>query len=108
MRKIKKGDEVVIITGKDKKRKGTVLAVLSKGSKLLVEGINTVKKNVKANPNTGEQGGIIIKSMPIDISNVMLYNPATDKASRVGIRVLEDGRKVRYYKDNDEVADVVV
>lgn len=108
MQKIKKGDEVVVISGKDRKRKGTVIAVLNDGQKLLVEGINTVKKTVKANPNANEQGGISIKSMPINSSNVMLYNASTDKATRVGIKVLEDGRKVRFYKDNDEVVDVIV
>jgi large subunit ribosomal protein L24 len=106
MRKIKKGDEVIVIAGKDKGRKGVVLAVLLGGRKLLVEGINTVKKHVKANPNTGDRGGIIIKTQPIDRSNVMLYDQSTGKGSRVGIRILEDGRKVRYNKTTDEVIDV--
>lgn len=106
MRKIKKGDEVIVIAGKDKGRKGVVLAVLLGGEKLLVEGINTVKKHVKANPNTGDRGGIIIKTQPIHRSNVMLYDQASGKGSRVGIRILEDGRKVRYIKITDEVIDV--
>lgn len=106
MRKIKKGDEVIVITGKDKGRKGVVLAVLLKGEKLLVEGINTVKKHVKANPNTGDKGGIIIKTQPIHRSNVMLYDQASGKGVRVGVRILEDGKKVRYIKATDEVIDV--
>ena len=106
MKKIKKGDEVIIITGKDKGRKGVVLSVLLGGEKLLVEGINTVKKHVKANPNTGDRGGIIIKTQPIHRSNVMLYDQASGKGSRVGIRILEDGRKVRFNKETDEVIDV--
>lgn len=106
MRKIKKGDEIIVIAGKDKGRRGVVLAVVSDGRKLLVEGINTVKKHVKANPNTGDRGGIIIKTQPIDRSNVMLYDQSTGKGSRVGIRILEDGRKVRYNKTTDEVIDV--
>jgi large subunit ribosomal protein L24 len=105
MNKIKKGDQVLVIAGKDKGKKGTVQAVLSNG-KLLVEGINTVKKHVKANPNTGDRGGIIIKTQPIDRSNVMLYDDASEKGSRVGIKVLEDGSKVRYFKSTDEVVDV--
>lgn len=105
MKKIKKGDQVIAIAGKDKGKKGAVLAVLS-NDKLLVEGINTVKKHVKANPNTGDRGGIIIKTQPINRSNVMLYDTATEKASRIGIKVLDDGSKVRYFKSTDEVVDV--
>lgn len=106
MKKIKKGDEVVIIAGKDKGRRGVVLQVIDGGKKLLIEGINTVKKHVKANPNANEKGGIVIKTLPIDRSNVMLYNPTTDKPSRVGIKKLEDGRLVRYFKSTDEVIEV--
>lgn len=105
MKKIRKGDEVIVITGKDKSRRGLVTKVLLNGEKLLVEGINTVKKHVKANPNTGDRGGIVIKNLPIDRSNVMLYNPTTETQSRVGIRVLEDGSLVRYYKSNNEAVD---
>lgn len=109
MHKIKKGDEVIVITGKDKGKRGTVTAVLLKGKKLVVEGINTVKKHMKANPNAGgHQGGIVIKALPIQASNVMLYEPSTQKGSRVGIRILEDGRKVRYFKSTNEVVDVGV
>jgi large subunit ribosomal protein L24 len=104
MNKIRKGDDVVVITGKDKGRRGAVLSVLN-GAKLLVDGINKVKKHMKPNPAKGVVGGIVEKSMPIDISNVALFNPATQKADRVGIKVLEDGRKVRYFKSNGEVLD---
>ena len=104
MRKIKKGDEVIVIKGKDKGRRGTVLTVFP-DRKVLVEGINMVKKHTKANPNAGVAGGIIDKEMPLSGANVMLFNPATEKGDRVGIKVLEDGRKVRYFKSNDEVID---
>lgn len=106
MRKIKKGDEVIVIAGKDKGRRGPVLSVLKNGQKLMVDGINTVKKHTKPNPNTNDRGGIVIKIKPIEGSNVMLYNQATGKGSRVGIRILEDGRKVRYFKDTNELVDV--
>ncbi len=106
MNKIRKGDEVIVTTGRDKGRRGQVLSVSPDGQKLLVEGINTVKKSVKANPNTGEQGGIIIKSMPIHRSNVMLYNPATQEGSKVSIKVMEDGRSVRIYRATGEAVDV--
>lgn len=106
MNKIKKGDEVILIAGKDKGRKGVVLAVLMRGEKLLIEGINTVKKHTKANPNTGDRGGIVLKTLPVHRSNVMLYNPATEKGSRVRIKTLDDGRKVRVFTSNDEVIDV--
>ena len=105
MAKIKKGDEVIVRTGKDKGKSGRVTKIL-KEDKVLVEGINQVKKNQKANPNAGISGGIIIKDMPINISNVGLYNPQTKKADRVGYRVLEDGKKVRFFKSTNEVIDV--
>lgn len=104
MRKIKKGDEVIVTTGKDKGRRGTVLNIFP-DMRVLVENINIAKKHVKPNPNAGVEGGIIDKEMPIHISNVMHYNPATEKGDRVGIRVLDDGRKVRYFKSNNEVLD---
>lgn len=106
MNKIKKGDEVIIIAGKDKGKRGTVLSVLEKGKRLLIEGINIAKKHVKANPNTGERGGIVSKSMPIHRSNVMVYDPTKQKGSRVGIRVLEDGQCVRYFKASDQLVEV--
>ncbi len=104
MRRIKKGDQVIVITGKDKGRQGTVLNVAD--DKVLVEAINLAKKHVKANPMSGVEGGIVDKEMPISISNVMLFNPMTNKGDRVGFKTLEDGRKVRYFKSNDEVVDV--
>jgi large subunit ribosomal protein L24 len=104
MRKIRKGDDVVVITGKDKGRRGLVLRMLEDGH-LLVDGVNKVKKHMKPNPAKGVAGGIVEKEMPLDISNIALFNPATQKADRVGIKVLEDGRKVRYFKSNGEVLD---
>ena len=104
MRKIRKGDDVVVITGKDKGRRGLVLRMLDDGH-LIVEGVNKVKKHMKPNPVKGVTGGIVEKEMPLDISNIALFNPATQKGDRVGIKVLEDGRKVRYFKSNGEVLD---
>ena len=105
MQKIKNGDEVGVISGRDTGRRGTVLDVQENG-RVLVEGVNMVKKHQKPNPNAGVQGGIIEKEMSLDRSNVMLFNPITEKADRVGIKKLEDGRKVRFYKSNNEVVDV--
>ena len=102
MQKIKKGDEVIVRTGKDKGKLGKVSKVFSHG-KLLVDGINRVKKHQKGNPNAGVEGGIIDKDMPIAISNVGLYNPETKKAGRVGIKFLDDGSKVRYFKSTNEI-----
>lgn len=107
MRKIKKGDQVVVITGKDKGRRGTVTAVLDDGH-VLVEGVNVVKKHQKGNPNAGVAGGIVEKEMPIDLSNVMLFNPATGKGDRVGFKTVGEGenrKKVRVFKSNQEVVD---
>ena len=105
MNKIKKGDEVIVITGKDKGRRGTVTNIQADG-KVLVENINMGKKSQKPNPNQGVTGGIIDKEMPIQLSNVMLFNPATGKGDKVGIKTLEDSTKVRYFKSNGEVVDV--
>ncbi len=105
MQKIKKGDEVIVISGKDKGRRGRVLSVQT-DNKALVEGINIVKKNSKPNPMKGVEGGIVDKEMPIHISNIMLFNAATSKGDRIGIKQLEDGKKVRYFKSNGEVVDV--
>ena len=105
MNKIKKGDEVIIMTGKDKGRRGQVLKVF-RSSKILVENINLVKKHQKGNPNTGQESGIIEKEMPIQSSNVMLFNTASEKGDRVGFKTLEDGRKVRFFKSNNEVVDI--
>ena len=104
MNKIRKGDEVILNTGKDKGKRGTVLRVLDSGH-VLVEGVNKAKKHAKPNPMKGINGGIIDKEMPIDISNVALFNPATQKGERVGFKTLEDGRKVRVFKSSGEVVD---
>ncbi|MDD1606440.1 MAG: 50S ribosomal protein L24 [Methylococcaceae bacterium] len=104
MQKIRKGDDIIVRTGKDKGKSGRVTKVL-KDNKILVEGINQVKKNQKPNPNAGVSGGIIVKDMPINISNIGLYNPVTKKADRVGFKFLEDGKKVRYFKSTNEVVD---
>ncbi len=104
MRKIKKGDEVIVITGKDRGKKGVILSVLQ-NDKLLVEGINLAKKHVKANPNTGEKGGIVMKTLPIHRSNVKVYDASSSKGSRIGIKILDDGRKARYFKSTNELVD---
>jgi large subunit ribosomal protein L24 len=104
-RKIRKGDDVIVLTGKDKGKRGNVLNVLD-DDRVLVENINLAKKHMKPNPNKGEAGGIIEKEMPIQVSNVALFNPATGKADRVGFKTLDDGRKVRVFKSNGEVVDV--
>ena len=103
MRKIRRGDEVVAIAGKDKGKRGSVMRVLE--DSVVVEGINRVKKHRKPNPVKGEVGGIVEIEMPIDISNIALFNPQTGKPDRVGFRILEDGRKVRVFKSNGEVVD---
>ena len=105
MRKIKKGDDVVVLTGRDRGKRGTVRQIVD-ADYLLVEGANRVKKHQRPNPAKGMTGGIIDKEMPIHVSNVALFNPVTKKADRIGIRQLEDGRRVRYYKSNGEVVDV--
>jgi large subunit ribosomal protein L24 len=104
MNKIRKGDEVVVTTGKDKGKRGTVLRVLST-DQLVVEGVSVAKKHARPNPMRGVTGGIIEKEMPIHISNVALFNSATQKGDRVGFKTLEDGRKVRVFKSNGEVVD---
>jgi len=105
MRKIRQGDDVVVLTGKDKGKRGTVLRVLE-NDRIVVENVNMAKKHQKPNPQRGEPGGISDKEMPMHISNVGLFNPEKDGPDRVGIKVLEDGRKVRVFKSNDEVVDV--
>ena len=101
MEKIRKGDEVIVLTGKDKGKRGQVLTRVDPGH-VLVEGVNKVKKHVKPNPMKGEVGGIRENEMPIDQSNVALVNPQTQKADRIGFKVLSDGRKVRVFKSNGE------
>jgi len=104
MKRIKKGDQVIVIAGKDKGRQGTVLKVSD--DNVLVEAVNIAKKHTKANPMAGVEGGIVDMEMPLNISNVMLFNPMTNKGDRVGFKVLEDGKKVRYFKSNGEVVDI--
>jgi len=104
MNKMRKGDAVIVIAGKDKGKRGTVLRRID-DERVVVEGVNRVKKHVKPNPMKGQQGGIVEMEMPIQISNVALYNPATQKADRVGFKTLDDGRKVRVFKANGEVVD---
>lgn len=105
MQKIKKGDDVIVIAGKDSGKRGTVLKVVSEFDRVVVENVNVVKKHQKANPNAGVAGGIIEKEMSIHVSNVMLYNPQTKKGDRIGVRTLEDGKKVRFFKSTNEVVD---
>ena len=104
MEKIRKGDEVVVITGKDKGKRGTVVLRVD-GEHVVVEGVNRAKKHVKPNPMKGVAGGIVDKDMPIHLSNVALFNPATKKADRVGFKMLDDGRKVRVFKSNGELVN---
>lgn len=104
MNKIRRGDQVVILAGKDRGRRGTVLRRID-AEKLVVEGINRVKKHVKPNPLKGQVGGIVEMEMPIHQSNVALFNPGTQSGDRVGVRQLEDGRRVRFFKSNGELVD---
>lgn len=104
MRKIRKGDEVIVITGKDKGKRGSVTQVVD-ALHVVVAGVNKVKKHQKPNPLKQLPGGIVEKEMPIDVSNVAIFNPATQKADRVGFRILEDGRKERFFKSNGELVN---
>ena len=105
MNKIRKGDEIVVIAGKDKGRRGTVLKIYD-DQRVLVEGVNVAKKHQKPNPNVGEQGGIVDREMPMDISNVMVFNVKAKKGERVGIRVNDDGSKDRFFRGSGETVDV--
>ena len=104
MEKIRKGDDVIVLTGKDKGKRGSVLRRVDEDH-VLVDGVNRAKKHMKPNPVKGVAGGIVDKDMPIHLSNVALFNPATKKADRVGFKVLEDGRKVRVFKSNGELVN---
>lgn len=106
MKRIRKGDDVIVISGKDKGRRGTVLRVNDADDRVLIEGVNVVRKHQKPNPNAGVQGGIVEQERAVHVSNVQLYNPVTSKGGRTGIKTLEDGRKVRFFKSNNEVVDV--
>jgi large subunit ribosomal protein L24 len=104
MDRIRKGDEVVVLTGRDKGKRGTVLRRLDQ-ERVVVEGVNRVKKNQRPNPMKGVAGGIVDKDMPIHISNIALVNPATQKGDRIGFKLLDGGRKVRVFKSNGEQVD---
>ncbi|MBZ2190459.1 MAG: 50S ribosomal protein L24 [Alcanivorax sp.] len=104
MLKIKRDDEVIVIAGKDKGKRGKVAKVLTNG-RLIVSGVNIVKKHTRANPQRGIQGGILEQEASIEASNVAIWNPAAEKADRVGFRVEDDGKKVRYFKSNGEALD---
>ncbi len=105
MKKIRKGDQVIVTTGKDKGKRGTVLRVLAT-EQVVVEGVNVVKRHTRPNPQLGTPGGIVQREAPLHVSNVALFNPITSKPDRVGFKTLEDGRKVRYFKSNNEVVDL--
>jgi len=105
MNKIRKGDEVIVTTGKDKGRRGTVLRVYP-DARVLVEGVNVAKKHRKANPNMGVEGGIVDQEMPLDVSNVMVFNPKTKKGERIGFRVDDDGTKQRIFRSSGEPVDI--
>jgi large subunit ribosomal protein L24 len=105
MRKIRKGDDVIIIAGKDKGKRGSVVTV-SADDRVVVSGVNMIKRHTKPNPNMGVAGGIVEREAPLAVSNVMLFNPKTGKGDRVGFKHLDDGKKVRYFKSNGDVVDV--
>ncbi len=106
MRRLRKGDEVVVLAGNDKGKRGVVLKVIQDLEKVIVENINMVKRHTKGNPAQGTPGGIVEKEMPLHVSNVAIWNPVSNQADRIGIKMLEDGQKVRFFKSNDEVVDV--
>jgi large subunit ribosomal protein L24 len=101
MKRVKKGDEVIVLSGRDKGKRGTVLRRVD-AEHVVVEGVNRVKKHQRPNPMKGEQGGIVDKDLPIHVSNIALFNPATQKGERAGVKTLDDGRKVRVFKGNGE------
>ena len=105
MNKIRKGDSVIIQTGKDKGKQGIVSQIID-SSKVVVEGLNMVKKHTKPNPAKGDQGGVVSKEMPLNISNIVIFNSVTKKADKVAIKSLKDGKKIRIYKSNQEAIDV--
>ncbi len=105
MNKVKVGDTVIVLAGKDKGRTGRILKNI-KNSRMIVENVNMIKKHVRANPNQNEQGGILEREAGIHVSNLAILNPQTNRADRIGIKTLEDGKKVRYFKSNGEVLDV--
>jgi large subunit ribosomal protein L24 len=104
MKKIRKGDQVVVLTGRDRGRRGAVIQVLGDG-RVLVESVNMVKKHQKPNPQGGKQGGIVEKEMPLAVSKVAIWNPAAKKGDRIGVKTLTDGKRVRFFKSNGEMLD---
>ena len=106
MRRIRRDDEIIVIAGKDKGRRGKVMRMVEDGERVVVAGVNIIKRHTKPNPARGVAGGIIEREAAIHVSNVMLFNPATKKGDRIGFRTLEDGRKVRYFISNNEVVVV--
>ncbi|ABA58771.1 50S ribosomal protein L24 [Nitrosococcus oceani] len=105
MRRVRVGDEVIVTAGRSKGKQGKILRILG-DERVIVQDVNMVKRHTRPNPTANKPGGIIEREASIHISNVMLYNPATEKGDRIGFRRLEDGRKVRYFKSNDEIIDV--
>lgn len=105
MQRLRKGDEVIVVAGKDKGRRGTVTRVYKDG-RVLVEGINMVRKHLKPNPATGAKGGIVDREVPLEESNIMPYNAVTKRGDRIGYRRLEDGRKVRFFRSTNELVDI--
>ncbi len=106
MSRVKKGDEVIVIAGRDKGKRGVVLSVMDDVNKVVIENVNMIKRHTKGNPAQGAPGGIVEKESPIHQSNVAIWNTVTNKNDRIGYRYLEDGQKVRYFKSNNEVVDV--
>ncbi len=106
MNKIKKGDEVVVLAGKDKGKRGVVVKVIEGRDRVIVENVNMVKRHTKGNPMQGTAGGIVEKEMPIHISNIAIWNPVSSKGDRIGFKHLEDGRKVRIFRSTSEVVDI--
>lgn len=109
--KIKKGDLVTVVAGKDKGREGQILSVIRKqsrtsGFRVVVEGVNRIKKHIRANPQAGQEGGIVEKESPLDISNVAIVNKATGKADKIAYKILENGKKVRVYRSTGEMVDI--
>ncbi len=105
MKHLKKGDDVIVLAGRDRGKRGTILNIVD-GNRALVNDVNVVKRHTRGNPQKQQTGGIISKEAPIQLSNLALFNPTTGKGDRVGVRTLEDGKKVRYFKSNGEVVDV--
>lgn len=105
MRKIKRGDEIIVITGRDKGKRGKVEKLLA-DNRLIVNGVQMVKKHQKPNPQMGQPGGIVPRESPIQISNIAIFNKSTEKADRIGFKILEDGKKIRIFKSNGEAVDI--